>query len=153
VRALTDVRVWSPTREHAERFAREHGVRACASAEEAVRGAQLVVAATSSPQAVVRGAWVERGAHVTTVGASRPAWRELDDDTMHAGPVFVDSRAAAVVESGDVIQSKASIYAEAGELFGGIVAAPPPGTTTIFKSLGLAVEDVVSAALVAGSSG
>ena len=81
------------------------------------------------------------------VDAIRAAWRELDDDAM-AHTVFVDSRASAAQESGDVILSKASIYAEIGELFAGAVAAPPRSTTTVFKSLGLAVEDLAAAKLV-----
>jgi thiomorpholine-carboxylate dehydrogenase len=148
---LTDVRVWSPTREHAERFAREHGVRAAATAEEAVRGAQIVVTATSSIAPVLSGAWLTPGAHVNCVGACTPKWRELDDAAMHSGPLFVDSRAAAAAESGDVILSKAPIYGEIGELFEGTLAQPPAGSTTIFKSLGLAVEDVVAASLVVES--
>ena len=88
-----------------------------------------------------------RGAHVNAVGAARPNWRELDDEAMRSGALIVDSREAALAESGDVILSKAPIFAEAGEIFAG-AAKPPAGTTTIFKSLGLAVEDIAAARLV-----
>jgi len=84
---------------------------------------------------------------VNAIGACRPDWRELDDEAMRNGVVFVDSREAAMKESGDVILSGAKIYAELGEAFAGKV---PPHTneTTIFKSLGMAVEDIAAALLV-----
>lgn len=141
-----EIRVWSRTPEHAQRFARERGAIAM-DAESAVRGADVVVVATSSREPVLHGAWLEPGAHVNAVGANRPNWRELDDEAMST-TVFVDSRAAAAQESGDVILSHASIYAEIGELFAKTVAAPPRSTTTVFKSLGLAIEDLAAAKLV-----
>jgi Ornithine cyclodeaminase/mu-crystallin family len=70
------------------------------------------------------------------------------NSTTRANTLLVDSRASAAQESGDVMLSKASIYAEIGELFAGNVAAPPRSTTTVFKSLGLAVEDLAAAKLV-----
>ena len=141
-----DVRVWSRTREHAVRFARECGARAI-DAESAVRGADVVVVATSAREPVLLGAWLEPGAHVNAVGANRPNWRELDDEVM-AQVVVVDSREAASNESGDIIGSRAKIYAEAGELFAKTIPAPPRSTTTVFKSGGLAIEDLVAAKLV-----
>jgi len=141
-----EIRVWSRTADHARRFAREHGAIVM-DAEPAVRGADVVVVATSSQEPLLHGAWLKPGAHVNAVGANRPAWRELDDDAME-NVLFVDSRAAAAQESGDAIGSKASIYAEIGELFAGNVDAPPRSTTTVFKSLGLAVEDLAAAQLV-----
>jgi ornithine cyclodeaminase/alanine dehydrogenase-like protein (mu-crystallin family) len=141
-----EVRVWSPTAAHAQRFASRHG--ACAmEAEEAVRGADVIVTVTSSQQPVLRGEWLKRGAHVNAIGACRPNWRELDDAAMRAGVLIVDSRDAALRESGDVILSRAQIFAEAGELFAGTRQAQRE-TTTVFKSLGLAVEDIAAARLV-----
>jgi len=140
-----EVRVWSRTPEHAQRFAREHGAKAT-DAQSAVRDADIVVVATSSQEPVLRGSWLKPGAHVNAVGACRPTWRELDDVAMR-NLVVVDSRGAAHAESGDVIQSKAEIYAEAGELFAGTKPSRP-SETTVFKSLGLAIEDVASAKLV-----
>jgi ornithine cyclodeaminase/alanine dehydrogenase-like protein (mu-crystallin family) len=145
VRTFDEVRVWSQTPDHAERFAAEHGARAM-DVESAVRGADVVVVATSAVQPVLKGSWLKAGAHVNAVGACRPTWRELDDDVM-ANTVIVDSRDAVLVESGDVILSKAHIYSEAGEIFAGI-KAPPIGKTTIFKSVGIAVEDIATAKLV-----
>jgi thiomorpholine-carboxylate dehydrogenase len=145
VRAFDEVRVWSRTPAHARRFADRHGVTAT-DAESAVRGADVIVTATSSPVPVLKGAWLKDGAHVNAIGAPRPTWRELDDEAM-ANVVIVDSREAVAQESGDVILSNASIYAEAGEIFSG--AKPSPASqTTVFKSVGIAVEDVAAAKLV-----
>jgi ornithine cyclodeaminase/alanine dehydrogenase-like protein (mu-crystallin family) len=145
VRQFEEIRVWSPTKAHADEFAKEFGGKSM-SAEEAVRGADVIVTATNSKTPVLRGAWLKAGCHVNAVGACRPDWRELDDDAMK-NVVFVDSRAAAIKESGDMILSGAKIYAELGELFAGKVPARE-NETTIFKSLGLAVEDIAAAMLV-----
>jgi ornithine cyclodeaminase/alanine dehydrogenase-like protein (mu-crystallin family) len=146
VRQFREVRIWSPTKLHADQFAKEIGAKSV-SAEEAVRGADVVVVATSSTRPVLEGAWLDEGSHVNAVGACRPDWRELDDEAMRNSVVFVDSRDAAAKESGDLILSKANVYAELGELFAGKVA-PRAEETTVFKSLGLAVEDIASALLV-----
>lgn len=146
VRNFTEVRVWSQTKEHADTFAKEVGAKAT-SAEDAVRGADVVVTVTSSKTPVVKGAWLKPGCHVNAVGACRHDWRELDDDAMRNSVLFVDSREAAMKESGDVILSEAKIYAELGEAFAGKID-PRANETTIFKSLGMAVEDITSALLV-----
>ena len=145
VRQFDEVRVWSRTPEHAKRFAEKHHAKAM-DAESAVRGADVVVTATSATEPVLMGAWLKPGAHVNAVGAARPNWRELDDEVM-GNWLVVDSRDAATKESGDVILSGAKIQAEAGELFAGKISGPV-GETTVFKSLGLAVEDIAAAELV-----
>jgi ornithine cyclodeaminase/alanine dehydrogenase-like protein (mu-crystallin family) len=145
VRRFQEIRVWSPTREHAERFAKEIGGIAM-SAEEAVRDADTIVTATNSKTPVLKGVWLKSGCHVNAIGACRPDWRELDDETM-SNVVFVDSREAAMEESGDVILSGAEIYAELGEALAGKIPSRANGTT-IFKSLGMAVEDIAAALLV-----
>ena len=145
VRQFEEVRVWSPTTAHAGRFANEIGAKAM-PAEEAVREADVVVTATNSKMSILRGAWLKSGCHVNAVGACRPDWRELDDEAM-ANVVFVDSREAAMKESGDVILSGTKLYAELGELLAGRVP-PRARETTIFKSLGMAVEDIAAALLV-----
>lgn len=146
VRKFEEVRVWSQSKANAEKFAKEIGAKVT-SQEEAVRRADVVVTVTSSQTAVLRGAWLKRGAHVNAVGACRPDWRELDDDAMRNSVVFVDSREAAMKESGDVILSGAKIYAELGEAFAGKIDNRA-SETTIFKSLGMAVEDIAAALLV-----
>jgi len=145
VRPIEEIRVWSPTQEHAEQFAKEIGATAT-SAEEAVHGADVVVTVTNSKTSILRGAWLKSGCHVNAVGACRPDWRELDDEAMQ-NVVFVDSREAALKESGYVILSGANIYAELGQALAGKVP-PRANETTIFKSLGMAVEDIESALLV-----
>ena len=145
VRHFEEVRVWSRTAEHAECFARLHKAKAM-PAESAVRGADVVVTATAALQPILEGAWLKPGAHVNAVGAPRPDWRELDDLAM-ANTLIVDSREAVLKESGDVILSKSKIYAEIGEIFAGVKAAPV-SATTVFKSVGIAVEDIATAKLV-----
>jgi thiomorpholine-carboxylate dehydrogenase len=146
VRNFEDVRVWSQTKSNADEFSREIGARVT-SAEDAVRGADVIVTVTSSKTPVMRGAWLKRGCHVNAIGACRPDWRELDDDAMRNNVVFVDSREAAMKESGDVILSGARIHAELGEAFAGKIDNRAD-ETTIFKSLGMAVEDIAAALLV-----
>jgi thiomorpholine-carboxylate dehydrogenase len=84
---------------------------------------------------------------VNAIGACRPDWRELDDEAMQKSVVFVDSREGAMKESGDVILSHAKIYSELGEALSGKVPSRA-NETTIFKSLGMAVEDIAAAMLV-----
>jgi ornithine cyclodeaminase/alanine dehydrogenase-like protein (mu-crystallin family) len=146
VRELREVRVWSPR--SAGEFAARFDVRAAASAEEAVRGADLVVVATTSQTPVLAGDWLAPGTHVNAVGATRPGWRELDDAVLARARLYVESREAATKESGDVIAA-GRVVAEIGE----VVAGTQPGRQspeeiTLFKSVGVAIEDVVSAALV-----
>jgi thiomorpholine-carboxylate dehydrogenase len=137
--------VWSRTAAHGARFAEQHNAKAMPIAD-AVRGADVVVTATNALQPILLGDWLKPGAHVNAVGSPRPNWRELDDRVM-ANILVVDSREAVLKESGDVILSGAEIYAEAGEIFAGTKAAPS-SETTVFKSVGLAIEDIVTAKLV-----
>ena len=145
VRQFEEIRVWSPNKPHAEQFAKEIGAKVI-SPEAAVRDADVIVTATSSTVPILQGKWLKPGCHVNAVGACRPDWRELDDDAMR-NVVFVDSREAAMKESGDVILSEAKIYAELGEAFADKVP-PRANEMTIFKSLGMAVEDIAAALLV-----
>lgn len=147
VRQFEEIRAWSPTFEHAKRFAQEIDATATSSAEEAVRNADVIVTVTSSKTPVLKGDWLKPGCHVNAIGACRPDWRELDDEAMHNSVVFVDSREGALKESGDVILSGARIYAELGEVFAGKVP-PRANEATVFKSLGMAVEDIAAATLV-----
>jgi alanine dehydrogenase len=160
VRSLREVRVWSPTPDRRERFVAAHQdaaplVRAAASAEEAVSGADLIVLVTASPTPVVRREWVAAGAHVCAVGACRPDMREMDTALVAGGRVFVDSRAGALVEAGDLVLpiregaiGPGHIAAEVGEVLAGRAAGRTAGEEiTIFKSLGMAIEDVAAADL------
>ena len=145
VRQFEEVRVWNHHPEKAEQFARAHGIKAM-PIDEAVRDADVVVTATSAREPILKGEWLKPGAHVNAVGASRPDWRELDDEAMR-NVVIVDSYEGARNEAGDVILSGATPFAELGEILNGAKRVEP-GTTTIFKSLGMAVEDVAAAKLV-----
>lgn len=158
VRTFTEVRCWSPTAANAQKFASEssrYPVLAAQSAEAAVRGADVIVLATASSTPVIQNAWVKPGACVLSVGACRPNQREMDPALVARGRLVVDSRAAALTEAGDVVQGiregrfgEDHIAAELGQ----VVADPKLGRSaedqvTIFKSLGMAVEDVAAAAL------
>lgn len=145
-RSFSEVRVWSP--HNAGMFAEQFNLRATASAEEAVRGADVVVVATTSREPVLAGEWLSPGAHVNAVGAVRPDRRELDDEVLSRAQIYVESREAALQESGDIIAA-GRVSAEIGE----VVAGAKPGRKstqdiTLFKSVGVAVEDVVAADLV-----
>ena len=145
VRDFREVRVWTPNEQRATRFAAEIGGVA-QTPENAVRGADVIVTATSSRTPVLKGEWLKPGCHVNAVGACRPDWRELDEEAMgHA--VFVDSREGALRESGDILLSGAKIYAELGEALAGKVPSQAH-KTTVFKSLGMAIEDVAAAMLL-----
>jgi ornithine cyclodeaminase len=160
VRTLRRVRVASRRLERAQSFASEASapcpVEAVATAEEAVRGADLVVTATSAAEPVVRRDWIEAGTHLNVVGASLPDRREVDGATIAAARVFVDRRESAENEAGDYrlavregAIAEGHIQAELGEVL--IGAAPGRRTReeiTLFKSLGLAVEDLWAAAHV-----
>jgi ornithine cyclodeaminase/alanine dehydrogenase-like protein (mu-crystallin family) len=146
VRKFREVRVWSPR--HALEFAKKFSVAAAASPEEAVRGADVIVVATSATTPVLMGEWLSRGAHINAVGATRPTWRELDDVTLRQARIYVESREAATKESGDIIAA-GKVLTELGE----VVAGSKPGREsdeeiTLYKSVGVAVEDIVAADLV-----
>ena len=137
VREFTEVRVWSPR--NAERFAREFKVHAAASAEEAVGGADVIVVATSATTPILRGEWLAPGAHINAVGATRPNWRAT---------IYVESREAALKESGDVIAAGKEPI-EIGEVIAGKQAGRiSADQITLFKSVGVAAEDIAAAELV-----
>src|SRR5512145_1474069 len=150
VRSFKEVRVWSPR--NAPAFAARHGVKAVPSAADAVRGADVVVVAASSTTPILQGCWLAPGTHVNAIGATRPNWRELDDDLVTTARIFVDSREAALRESGDVIAARSEVTE-----IGAVVAGTAPGRRndqeiTLFKSVGVAVEDIAAGALVLAGS-
>jgi thiomorpholine-carboxylate dehydrogenase len=148
VRAFREIRVWSRSPDNAKKFATEHKITAAPTAEAAVRDADIIVTATNATEPFLKSAWVKPGALINAVGSPRPTWRELDDDLMQGCALVVDSREAVLKESGDVILSGAAILGEVGEFFSGAKQKPPAGTTIVFKSVGIAAEDLAAAALV-----
>jgi alanine dehydrogenase len=151
VREFREVRVWSPNEGRLRQFAAETGARAMENAESTVRGADVVAVVTASPTPVIWSEWVEEGTHVIGVGACRPWQRELDPALVARARLVVDSRAAALQEAGDVVMGIAEglwtaehIAAELGEL----PVRRNDREITVFKSLGLAVEDLFAAHLV-----
>ena len=160
VRRLADVRVWSPTEFHRAAFVRDVArdglrIRAAASARDAVDGADLIVVATASTIPVLESAWVPDGAHICAIGACRPTHRELQAALVARSRVFVDSTLGALAEAGDIVMAiqegaiaPEHIAGELGALVSGTVAGRQvPGQVTLFKSLGMAVEDVAAAHL------
>ncbi|KAF6026120.1 hypothetical protein EB796_015568 [Bugula neritina] len=143
---FSEVRVWSLTMESAMKCADELGGVACLTAEDVVRGADIVVTATFAQTPILKKIWVKPGAHINAVGACRADWSEVDPELMRDSVIYVDSKEAAMKEAGDIIISKADIYAEIGEIVNGSkeVKTDP---ITVFKSLGLGIEDAVTGKL------
>jgi ornithine cyclodeaminase len=153
VRGFEEVRVYAPSREHAQAVAVGRATVA-SSAEEAVRGADVVVTATSSSHPVISRAWLSPGAHVNAVGASVPSARELDLETVVDGALFCDSRESLRNEAGEfrlaleqgAISGEDHVRAELGEVLAGMAPGRTgPEELTVFRSLGLAVEDLAAA--------
>jgi ornithine cyclodeaminase/alanine dehydrogenase-like protein (mu-crystallin family) len=142
---LKDIRIWSRTQANAERLAEETGARAV-SIEE-VAAADVVLTVTASPAAVLAGRLLAPHALVLAVGATGATLRELDDEAMLSSYVIAESRSCAERESGDVRLSGATVQAEIGEILSGSVAAPT-GRRIVFKSVGIAIEDLTAARLV-----
>lgn len=156
LRPWAGVLAWSPNRNNLRRFADECGVEAASDAEQVVRSADVVITATDSRTPVVRAEWVRPGTHVIAVGSCRPDYLELEPDLVAQSRLFVDSRAAALKESGDVLAGirvglygESHILGELGQVIGGLVAGrQSDNDVTVFKSLGLAVEDLAAAGMV-----
>ncbi len=162
VRPIRRVRVWSRNPEHAANLVKEVGahhkasVDAVPTAEAAVRGADVVATVTASPEPILQRGWLKDGVHINAVGSSIPTTREIDSATMAAVRLFVDRRESAVNEAGDILIPMREgaftadhIQAELGD----VIIGKDPGRRsaaelTLFKSLGLAVEDVASAAFI-----
>lgn len=145
VRTFADIRICNRSRDRAERLASEYSARVT-SAEDAVRGADVVIAATASPDPVFAGAWLEQGATVVSVGWAGADVGELDAQTM-SNKVVVETREGAEIEAGNVRRWKADVFAELGELLDGSKTIDP-GATVVFDSLGMACEDIAAARLI-----
>jgi ornithine cyclodeaminase len=153
IRAFDEVRVFAPNQAHARAVA-DGRATVAASAEDAVRGADVVVTATSAREPVLRRQWLVSGAHVNAVGASVPSARELDLETVVAAALFCDSRESLRHEAGEFRQAVEEgaiagddhVRGTLGEVLAGMAPGRrSEGELTVFRSLGLAVEDLAAA--------
>jgi ornithine cyclodeaminase len=161
VRPICNVLVWGRTPEKAQRLAkrmnrRDFRVDWTDDLETAARGAHIISCATLSKEPLIRGEWLQPGQHLDLVGAFRPDMRETDDAVMRRARVFVDTRAGATKEGGDIAQAVAagalSLDDIAGDLFE-LTRGERSGRryydqVTLFKSVGTALEDLAAAQLV-----
>jgi thiomorpholine-carboxylate dehydrogenase len=145
VRDFSEVRVWSRTADHARRFASEFGLTPVETPEKAVRGADVVLGVASTREPLFRGEWLGLDTFTCAVAVVTPDRRELDDTAMNAS-IVVESRDAALRESGDIIGSGQPVYAEIGEILA--EERPLPGGRVVFKSLGVAACDLAAAGVV-----
>ncbi|HWO41736.1 MAG TPA: ornithine cyclodeaminase family protein [Candidatus Eisenbacteria bacterium] len=162
IRQLSKIRVYSPSRTSAENLRTELEpevkvtIEVAGSAEAAVRDADLVVTVTTAKTPIVNAGWLKAGAHVNAVGSHRPDLREIDGNTLARAKVVVDSREAIMAECGDILLAiKEKSFAESGihGEIGEVLAGAKPGRAapeeiTLYKSVGIAVQDVAAAHLV-----
>jgi ornithine cyclodeaminase len=158
VRPISHVRVWSRTAEHARLFVARESARygpdmtAVDSPQEAVEGAEIICTTTGAREPVLQGKWVAEGAHINAVGASAPGFRELDSETVAQSRLVVDRRESALNEADDIriplqegLIGEDHILGELGEvLLGQAQGRTTPSDITLFKSLGLAIEDLAA---------
>jgi alanine dehydrogenase len=161
VRTLSEIRIWGPTRARVDQLIADMqphvsaSMMASASPSEAARGADIIALVTAATDPVLRRQDVTDGAHICAVGACRSTQREMDTALVRSARVFVDSRIGAMAEAGDLVIpirenaiDQSHIVGELGEVFGGLVAGRANASEiTVFKSLGMAVEDVAAASL------
>jgi len=168
VRPVRQARIWSRTTEHARTLAqwgRDHldiHTEVCSTPAHAAERASIVCTTTASPTPVLEGAWLRPGTHVNAVGACIPTTRELDTEMVRRARLYVDRRESALNEPGDILLplkegaiDKSHIIAEIGELLlenGARLGRRDDDEITLFKSLGLAVEDLAAAHHVYGKA-
>lgn len=158
-RKITEVRVWSRSESRARAFVEREATRygstmqVTVSAREAVAEADIICTTTSAREPVLAGAWISPGAHINAVGACLPAFRELDTEAVTGSRLFIDRRESTRSEAGDFLIPKSEgaidenhILGEIGEiLLGQVEGRRSSDEITLFKSLGLAVEDLGAA--------
>jgi alanine dehydrogenase len=166
IRKLRQIKIFSPSGTSATAIKNELeprvgvGIEVARSAEETVRNADLVVTATTSTEPILKSDWLKPGAHINAVGSHRPDSREIDGPTLARSKVVVDSREAMMAECGDLLLAikeksitESHLHAEIGE----VLAGAKPGRTnagevTLYKSVGIAIQDVATAQLVYGKA-
>jgi ornithine cyclodeaminase len=161
VRSVRQVRVWSRTFANAREFAERHSssavpVVACESVEDAVRGAGIICTVTAATEPVLHGAWVAPGTHVNAVGSSVPPFRELDTEAVKRSRIYVDMRECVLRESDDLLEpmregaiSESDIVGELAQMVvGSCGLRTSANEITLFKSVGMAIEDLAAVRLV-----
>ena len=161
VRPIRNIAIWNRTRERAESLAAEFSslgfeAHATGDLESAIRAADIVSCATLSPTPLVRGNWLQPGTHLDLVGGFKPTMREADDKTLRRARIYVDTRAGAMKEAGDIVDPlRRGVIRERdirGDLFdlcrGSVKGRESPDEITLFKSVGTAIEDLATAMLI-----
>jgi ornithine cyclodeaminase len=161
VRPLRKIAIWNRTRERAAAVAAElsslgFDARAADDLESAIRAADIVSSATLSASPLVQGSWLRPGTHLDLVGGFKPTMREADDETLRRARVYVDTRASALKEAGDIVDPlRRQVIREEdvrGDLFdlcrGRVQGRARPDEITLFKSVGSAIEDLATAMLI-----
>jgi ornithine cyclodeaminase/alanine dehydrogenase-like protein (mu-crystallin family) len=161
VRPLRKIAIWNRTRERAEILAAElssqgFDAKAADDLEAAMRAADIVSCATLSSSPLVRGSWLRPGMHLDLVGGFKPTMREADDKTLRRARIYVDTRAGALTEAGDIVDPlRRKVIREQdiqGDLFdlcrGRVKGRASPDEITLFKSVGTAIEDLATAMLI-----
>ena len=149
VRSIREVRVWSRDAAKRERFAAEHNAVAVASAEQAIRGADIVVTATFAKDPVLEAAWIQPGAHINAIGSNQAAKRELPREVLdRCSVIAVDSIEQSKIESGDLILNGLDWTDPRLVEMKDVTARPAGDRLTLFKSNGLGLEDIAAAGWV-----
>jgi ornithine cyclodeaminase len=165
-RAIRRVSIWSRNAEHARRFAEReserHGIpiSPARNVQEAVEGSDIICTTTSAPAPILKGEWISPGTHINAVGSSVPFARELDASLVKMARLFVDRRESLLNEAGDFLLAKeegvvddSHIAGEIGDLIiGRIAGRRTSGEITLFKSLGLGIEDIAAANHIYGKA-
>jgi ornithine cyclodeaminase/alanine dehydrogenase-like protein (mu-crystallin family) len=146
--SLTDIRIWSRTPAKAETLAVETGTGARATTIEEAASSDVVLTVTASPTPILEGRWLSPQAVILAVGAVGAHLRELDDEAARSSWIVAESRASIERESGDILLSGARVQAEIGEVLANLAYPIPRGNRILFKSVGMAIEDLVAARLV-----
>ncbi|KAK7063301.1 hypothetical protein SK128_023555 [Halocaridina rubra] len=146
------IRIWNRNIEAAEKLVTlliSENIKAevSKSVQEAARDADIINTCTGASTPILKADWVKAGAHINSVGAPRPDFHEIEEDLVRKGIIYTDSRESAENEAGDVIKAGVPVFAEIGEVLLGSKPANK-NSLTIYKSLGLAVQDAVTARLV-----
>jgi ornithine cyclodeaminase/alanine dehydrogenase-like protein (mu-crystallin family) len=149
VRVVKEVRVWGRDQAKRDEFARLIGAVSCATAEEAVEGADIVATATSAKEPVLEAAWIGEGTHINAMGSNQAQRRELPAELVaRAAVIAVDSMEQAKIEAGDLLLAPVDWADPRIVELKNLQDRPAGKPVTIFKSIGLGVEDVAAAAFV-----